>query len=139
MQECRRYAAGGDPPAPTTVLLSSRVLLRILAWRSPLTELRPRQQVRIWSSSISVSSALRISASTTRLLRESGYSRSPLLAVIQPSPRCASRARMRRAIECLMLCGWGVSRTGSNDDESIDYAKNLRPVHIQIGNDVPAA
>jgi hypothetical protein len=38
-----------------------------------------------------------------------------------------------------MLCGWGLSRTGSSDDKSIDYPKSLRPIRIQIGNDLPAA
>jgi hypothetical protein len=61
--EYRRCAAGGDPPAPATVSLSSRVRLRAMAWRSPPTESRPRQQALIWSSCISLSFALRISAS----------------------------------------------------------------------------
>src|ERR1700682_3386309 len=62
MPEYRRRAAGGDPPAPTTVLLLSRVRLRGLAWRSPLTESRPHKQALIWSSCISLSFALRICA-----------------------------------------------------------------------------
>jgi hypothetical protein len=55
--EYRRCAAGGDPPAPTTVSLSSRVRLRAPAWRSPPTESRPRQQALVWSSCISLSFA----------------------------------------------------------------------------------
>ena len=55
--EYRRCAAGGDPPAPTTVSLSSRVRLRAMAWRSPPTESRPRQQALVWSSCISASFA----------------------------------------------------------------------------------
>jgi hypothetical protein len=38
-----------------------------------------------------------------------------------------------------MHCGVKSSRTGSNDDRSIGCAKNLRPIRIQAGNDVPAA
>jgi hypothetical protein len=62
MQEYRPRAAGGNPPGPTAVSLLSRVLPRVRAWRSPPTEWRPRQQARIWSSGISVSFSLRISA-----------------------------------------------------------------------------
>jgi hypothetical protein len=96
--------------------LSSRVPLRAMAWRSPPTESRPRQQALIWSSCISVSFALRINASDNQTLAR------VRIFLITGIEGCLTQCEVRRAraCKCVELEGGKASRIGSSDDGSID-------------------
>src|ERR1017187_5457717 len=66
MWEHPQRAVGGDLPAPTRVWLKFHPP-PVQAWRTLLTELRPRQEAWIWSLSDSISSS-RLSASDKETL-----------------------------------------------------------------------